>query len=284
MKFVPPYRKLAHDIRDFLQQVVSTCHLLLVQTGDEWARTAANQLLENCRAASKNFNILLEEVIPMKTPPLNIMVVEDDPTTRNFLSTTLKQQNHKVVVVADNGNDMVDLALNNDSIQLILFDIHLPGQDGLAALEQIVQAGKIIPALAITGDQDLELADRAAEQQVCFNYIFKPVEPPDLAVKLRVAWAKWREFEAIREENLSLHTKIAGLKLINRAKGMLCRRNRWTEDQAHHHMEKYAQNTRLGMIAVAKMVLEGKSINENKLLVCGTGSVASAAAGASEQR
>src|SRR5438128_8050334 len=116
---------------------------------------------------------------------LKLVLVEDDPSIRLFLRETAEDKlGHKVIGEAGTGTDMVRtvLALEPD---VVVFDIHLPHQDGLTALAQIYQE-RIVAAVAITADRDQELIRRAAEEHV-LAYLVKPVDAHQLGPAIMMA-------------------------------------------------------------------------------------------------
>ncbi len=90
---------------------------------------------------------------------MNIVLVEDDSVVRQFLKDTVEQLGHKVVGEAATGADMVRTVLEVEP-EVVLFDIHLPGLNGLDALRQIYQE-RVVAAVAITADRDADLVKRA---------------------------------------------------------------------------------------------------------------------------
>src|SRR5262249_32896070 len=87
--------------------------------------------------------------------PLKIVLVEDDVAVRHFLRETLEKLGHQVVGEAATGTEMIRTVLDVEP-DVLVFDIHLPHMDGLAALRQIYQE-KVVAAVAITADRDESL-------------------------------------------------------------------------------------------------------------------------------
>jgi response regulator NasT len=192
-------------------------------------------------------------------PKLRIVVVEDEPTIRLFLKDVLeKQLGHQVVGEAATGADMVRSVLELEP-DLVIFDIHLPHLDGLDALRQIYQT-RIVAAVAITADRDLELVRRALEEHV-LAYLVKPVEAHQLAPALLVAWARFGELRALTEENESLRTTLQNRKIIERAKGVLMKRYRWSEADAFRRLQRGAMNRRVPMVELAQAILNGENVD-----------------------
>jgi response regulator NasT len=194
-----------------------------------------------------------------KSPHLRIVLVEDDPTIRLFLKDTLeKQLGHQVIGEAESGTDMVRAVLDKEP-DVVVFDIHLPRLNGLDALRQIYQE-KIIAAVAITADRDADLVRRALEEHV-LAYLVKPVEAHQLGPALLVAWARFGELRELTEENQSLRTTLTNRKIIERAKGVLMKRHRWSEADAFRRLQRAAMNKRTSMVELAQAVLNGVEVD-----------------------
>jgi len=192
-------------------------------------------------------------------PKLKIVVVEDDPTVRQFLKDSLESQlGHQVVGEAGTGPNMVRtvLALEPD---VVVFDIHLPHMTGLDALHQIYET-RIVAGVAITADRDSDLVRRALEEHV-LAYLIKPVEAHHLGPALQVAWARFGELRGMTEENASLRQTLQNRKIIERAKGVLMKRHRWTEQEAFRRLQRGAMDRRVAMIDLAQSILNGDPID-----------------------
>ncbi len=192
------------------------------------------------------------------TPKLKVVVVEDDETVRMWLKDTLQKLGHQVIGEAATGNDMVRTVLSLEP-DVVVFDIHLPQQTGLSALRQIYQE-RIVAAVAITADRDQELVRRALEEHV-LAYLVKPVEAHQLAPALLIARAQFQELRDLTAENASLRQTLQNRKIIERAKGVLMKRHRWTEAEAFRRLQRGAMNRRATMIELAQDVLNGIEVN-----------------------
>jgi response regulator NasT len=192
-------------------------------------------------------------------PPLKIVVVEDDPNVRLFLKETLENSlGHQVIGEAATGTDMVRTVLESEP-DVVVFDIHLPRLNGLDALRQIYQE-RIVAAVAITADRDQELVRRALEEHV-LAFLVKPVEAHQLGPALQIARAQFEELRELSAENASLRQTLQNRKVIERAKGVLMKRHRWTEAEAFRRLQRGAMNRRTTMIELAQDVLNGVEVN-----------------------
>jgi response regulator NasT len=192
------------------------------------------------------------------SPTLKVVVVEDDATIRLSLKEALEKLGHQVVGEAATGTDMVRTVLDGEP-DVVVFDIHLPRLNGLEALRQIYQE-RVVAAVAITADRDQDLVRRALEEHV-LAYLVKPVEPHQLGPALLVARAQFEELRGLTTENANLRQTLQNRKVIERAKGVLMKRHRWTEAEAFRRLQRGAMNRRTTMIELAQDVLNGVEVN-----------------------
>src|SRR5205085_9533418 len=129
----------------------------------------------------------------------------------------------------------------------------LPHLDGLEALREIYKT-RIVAAVAITADRDQALVNRAMEEHV-LAFLVKPVEAHQLGPALQVAWARFEELSSLTAENASLRQTLNNRKIIERAKGVLMKRYRWSEADAFRRLQRTAMNQRVAMVDLAQRIL-----------------------------
>lgn len=113
---------------------------------------------------------------------MKILLVEDDPSTVEFLSATL-MAHHYTVDVATDGQAGLDLAILW-SYDLILLDVELPKLDGVALCYQLRSQGNHTPILILTAkgsNTDMVAGlDAGAD-----DYVAKPCDPSQLLARIR---------------------------------------------------------------------------------------------------
>ncbi|RFD21246.1 DNA-binding response regulator [Komagataeibacter melaceti] len=86
---------------------------------------------------------------------MHILVVEDDPTVRNFVAKGLKEAGH-LVELTDNGKDGLFMAVS-EKFDLIILDRMLPGGiDGIRLLETIRAQNNATPVLLLSALADVD--------------------------------------------------------------------------------------------------------------------------------
>jgi response regulator NasT len=85
---------------------------------------------------------------------LRICVGDDNEDFRQLLKLLLKTLGHEVISEASDGQALVTIA-TPDNVDLVIADFEMPGLDGLAAAEQIVQR-HMLPIILLSGHEDVE--------------------------------------------------------------------------------------------------------------------------------
>lgn len=113
---------------------------------------------------------------------LKFLVAEDNEINRLLTGTLLKKMGHEVHFVG-NGEEAVSEALSG-AYDAVLMDLHMPGIDGLAALQQIrtsdLPNALTLPIIVLTADVMPEARATALDAGAS-GFITKPLDPADLA-------------------------------------------------------------------------------------------------------
>ena len=122
--------------------------------------------------------------------PDHILIVDDDREIRELVGTYL-ERNEMRVTLAANGREM-RAALDKGSVDLIVLDLMLPGEDGLALCRDL-RAGprKNLPILMLTARN--EEADRILGLEMgADDYLVKPFAARELLARVRSVLRRMR--------------------------------------------------------------------------------------------
>ena len=114
---------------------------------------------------------------------LVVLVVEDDQSNSLLLKAMLEKRG-ATVIIARNGREAINIALNNSQIQIVLMDIKLPEVNGLEATKAIKKEKPNLPIIAQTAYAMEEDRYRCLEAG-CDDYIVKPIIQEELFHKLQ---------------------------------------------------------------------------------------------------
>jgi CheY-like chemotaxis protein len=109
----------------------------------------------------------------------SILIVEDTGLTLQLLYYLLQRRNH-TVYKATNGFEAMDNLLEN-SIDLIITDIHMPEMDGLSLLEKIRSNEQLqgLPVIVLTAS-GLESIEKMAFEKGATAFLTQPFSSVEL--------------------------------------------------------------------------------------------------------
>src|ERR1700693_1366418 len=100
--------------------------------------------------------------LPMAS--LRIAVADDEPDMREYFQKSLLRLGHKVVAVAQNGQELVEQcrAFHPD---LVITDIKMPDMDGIEAAVRIYRE-RPVPVILVSAYHDATLMERAEADHI----------------------------------------------------------------------------------------------------------------------
>ena len=110
----------------------------------------------------------------------HILVVDDDQRIRQMLTRYFEQEGYRVSVAADGSAMRAQL---NDSVDVILLDVVMPGEDGLTLAREI-RASSDVGIIMLTGRDDV--LDRIVGLEVgADDYIAKPFHLREVLARVK---------------------------------------------------------------------------------------------------
>jgi two-component system, OmpR family, response regulator len=111
----------------------------------------------------------------------HVLALDDDPEVRAMLVEYLGSHDLRITAVAT-GREMLSF-LENEPVDVLLLDLRLPGEDGLALARQVRNLSAV-PIIILTGRTDE--ADRVMGLELAADdYVVKPFSPRELVARIR---------------------------------------------------------------------------------------------------
>lgn len=134
---------------------------------------------------------------------ITTLVIDDEPPIRLLCRVNLEAEGMRVLEAAD-GRTGIELA-QKEQPNAILLDVMMPGMDGWAVAEQLLQDARTaeIPIIFLTARADLR--DRARGMDLGgLEYITKPFNPVELATLVQevISAVERGEREQLRTERI----------------------------------------------------------------------------------
>ena len=141
-----------------------------------------------------------------------ILVVEDDPSVKNLMTTTLRAHDYHFLVAQNGQTAMMEASSHNPDI--VLLDLGLPDMDGIEVIRNL-RSWSNMPIIVISArseDSDkIEALDAGAD-----DYLTKPFSVEELLARLRVTQRRLSRMPSDLEQSSSF---INGALKIDYAAG-----------------------------------------------------------------
>jgi response regulator NasT len=183
-----------------------------------------------------------------------VVIAEDEAIIRLDLKETLQEEGYDVVGETGRGDEAVEL-VKELSPDLAILDIKMPGMDGLAAAREI-SAERHSAVLILTAFSQRDLIEQARDAGA-LAYLVKPFQRSELIPAVEVALGRFREMQALFDQNATLEEQLETRKQVDRAKGVLMDDHSMSESDAFSWIQRRAMQERKTMRTVASQIIAG---------------------------
>lgn len=133
-------------------------------------------------------------------------------------------------------------------------DIQMPVLDGLKAAKKVAQDKLASSIVFLTAYGDFENTEKAKKLGAT-GYLIKPIDEKSLIPTIEVAIAKGQQTENLEQEIEGLKLRLEERKVIEKAKGILCRDLKITEDEAYKKLRRLSMDRRSKMSEIAELII-----------------------------
>lgn len=149
---------------------------------------------------------------------MRILIVDDEEVLRDVLDAVLRREGFEVAMAAS-GEEALSVLDEDESIDLVILDIMLPGISGIDTLRAIRISNPSLPVIIITAFSSIDGAIEAMKHGA-FHYIPKPFKNEEVILTVNKALEQKRlsrENERLKEE---LSEKYAYANIIGKSEPM----------------------------------------------------------------
>ena len=135
---------------------------------------------------------------------MKVLVIEDDPEMRDFLTQGLEREGHNVETAADGRAGLIAAEMPFD---IIVLDRMMPELDGIEVLTQLRARGQQTPVLMLSalGDVDHRVSGL---QHGADDYLSKPFSFVELSARLEALHRRDNKNEALSLQIADLHIDL----------------------------------------------------------------------------
>ena len=186
-------------------------------------------------------------------PRLRILLIDDLTGRSAILEQALSDAGHEIIARV---SSTLDLPQQVQSLQpdVVIIDLDSPDRDTLENMA-IVTRDNPRPIILFSAQDDSDTIQKAVRAGVS-AYIVDGLSAKRVRPIIDVAIARFREFQAMRDELEQTRDKLSERKLVERAKGLLMKQRGFDEEEAYSALRKLAMERNQRLVQVAQNVID----------------------------
>ena len=190
----------------------------------------------------------------MSEPPQHtrVMLVDDTPARAAMLEQALTDCGFEVVCRMASAQGLMKQVAEHQP-DVVIVDIESPDRDMLEHMT-VLNQHLPKPVIMFAEQGDSNTIDRAIRAGVS-AYVVDGLNPDRVRSIVDVAVARFREFQALRNELQQTRTRLADRPVIDKAKALLIQHRQMDEDEAYHAMRKLAMDRSQRLVDVANDIV-----------------------------
>lgn len=193
------------------------------------------------------------------TPPIHLLLVDDDRLILKTLTLGLQQSGYRVSNAESCEEAEVFLA-SGERPDMAILDIRMPGNSGLYLAERLKQLDHI-PFVIFSAYSDQEMIDHAS-QLGALAYLVKPMDLTKMIPSLVAAMARANELQELRETRQQLQAALDAERNINVAVGITMMQYHQTRSAAFDKLRNAARVRRCKLADLANEIVQaGEALN-----------------------
>lgn len=180
------------------------------------------------------------------------MLIDDNRGRAALLQQALRDAHYEVVAVLHDEADILK-RVQETPVDVILIDLASPDRDTLEYLSTLNRESP--KPIVMFAENDDNTIIQAAIKAGVSAYVVDGLSHQRLKPIMKVAIARFREYQAMRAELDKTRNQLAERKVIERAKGIVMKQKGIDEASAYHALRKMAMDRNLRLAEVAESVI-----------------------------
>ena len=183
---------------------------------------------------------------------LRVLLIDHTPGRLAILEQALTDIGHQVVAKITTSEDLF-AKVREVQPDAIIIDLESPDRDTLEHM-RVISRDQPRPVVMFADDDDSGTIQQAIAAGVS-AYVVDGLSPKRIKPLLDVAIARFREYQALRNELEKARNSLAERKVVDRAKGLLMKQKGYSEEEAYQALRKTAMDNNQRVADVARTVI-----------------------------
>jgi response regulator NasT len=190
--------------------------------------------------------------MPVSGEPTRVMLVDNESARAALLSKALEDHGYQVVARVTPGPSLLS-KVAKIMPDMIVIDTDSPDRDILDSMSLLNEHNPM--PVVMFADEDNETIIQEAIRSGVSGYIAKGVDKERVNSIMSVAVARFREYQALKNELRETKDELESKKVIDKAKRLLMLQKKVSEDEAYEAMRKMSMDRNIRMVDVAENII-----------------------------
>jgi response regulator NasT len=201
----------------------------------------------------------LTKDIQTEQRPLRVAIVEENSIRAAILLDGLREAGIIDIDVIETTTNMLR-RLSTFDPDVVIIGIENPSRD---VLEQMFQVSKLVSRpVAMFVDHSDRLMIQAAVEAGVSAYVVDGLRKERVMAIVDMAMSRFSAFDRLQRELVEARNELASRKIIERAKAILMRTRKFSEEEAYALLRQTAMNEKRKLVDIAQSVVTAASLLE----------------------
>ncbi|MBF6057109.1 ANTAR domain-containing response regulator [Thiomicrorhabdus heinhorstiae] len=183
---------------------------------------------------------------------MKVMLVDNESARSALLAQALADHGYKVVARVQPGPNLLAMVARYMP-DMVVIDTDSPDRDILESMSLLNEHNPL--PVVMFADEDNETVIQEAIRSGVSGYIVRDVDKERVKSVMNVAVARFREYQALKNELKVTQNELEESRLIDKAKRLLMKQKGATEAHAYESIRKMSMETNKPMGEVAKNII-----------------------------
>ncbi|MDH5518289.1 MAG: ANTAR domain-containing protein [Gammaproteobacteria bacterium] len=183
---------------------------------------------------------------------LTVTIVDDDAGRSIILQRALEDAGYEVVAILSSHDNLL-MHIEKVQPDVIIVDLESPNRDSLESMRIVTQHNPR-PIVMFTNDADDSMIGEAINAGVS-AYVVDGFNESRIKPIMDVAIARFREFQALRNELQKTRDTLEERKIMEKAKGIVMTQRQCNENEAYKTIRTLAMENNKRIVEVAEQII-----------------------------
>ncbi len=189
---------------------------------------------------------------------LKVLLVDTESARSALLSQALQDQGYQVIARVTPGPNLL-ASIASHMPDLVVIDTDSPNRDMLESMTLLNQHHPL--PVVMFADDDSDTVVREAISSGVSGYVAHNTDPERVKSIMKVAIARFREYQALKQELVEVKSELEKSKLLQKAKSLLMKHKGANEEEAHQAIIKMSMEQNKPVSAICENIISVLEMN-----------------------